>query len=56
MFASTRSARGLRRLPIPLLFMALSIGIFTLMAVLTFAPATTPDGDPVTTEPHPGSA
>jgi hypothetical protein len=53
MSASTMSARAVTRLPIPLLFMALSIGIFALMAVLTFAPATAPDSDPAATGPQP---
>ncbi len=56
MSASTRSARVVTRLPIPLVFMAISIGIFVLMAVLTFAPATMPDGEPATTEPRPEAA
>jgi len=36
--------------------MALSVGIFALMAAVTFAPTVATDNDPTTTEPHPGSA
>jgi hypothetical protein len=53
MSASRMSARAVTRLPVPLLFMALSIGIFALMAVLTFASATAPDGDPAGPGPQP---
>lgn len=46
MSASTLSSRTVTRLPVPHLFMVLSLGIFALMAVLAFAPATAADGEP----------
>lgn len=46
MSASTLSARAMTRLPVPQLFMGLSIAIFALMAVLAFAPAGAAEADP----------
>ena len=53
MSASTLSSRTVTRLPVPHLFMVLSLGIFALMAVLAFAPATAADGEPGATVVEP---
>jgi hypothetical protein len=55
MTATPASAHAVTRLPIPHLFMALSIGIFALTVVLSFAPATASDGDPAAAWPQPGT-
>lgn len=52
MAAPRMLVRTVTRLPVPLLFMAMSIGIFALMVVFTFASATTSDGDRAAVGPH----
>ncbi len=53
MSASPMSHSALTRLPVPHLFMVLSFGIFALMVLLTFAPATAGETDPAATGPQP---
>jgi hypothetical protein len=56
MASPTMPGRAVTRLPIPHLFLALSIGIFAVMAAITLVSASALDGDATATGTQPDTA